>query len=82
MTYTIIDGEKAQFIGEGHEFTFECDPMDIDTAYDILAENLRLNNEGGKDVIDFQNAEDDNVETMLDDMKRMGFIDSWEKEEF
>lgn len=42
MTYTIIDGEKAQFIGEGHEFTFECDPMDIDTAYGALAENLEV----------------------------------------
>lgn len=28
-----------------------------------------------------QNAKDDDVATMLDDMKRMGFIDYWEAQE-
>ena len=79
MTYTIIDGEKAQFIGEGHEFTFECDPMDIDTAYGALAENLEVKD--NQDLIDFENAADDDVKTLLDDMKKMGFIDEWEVEE-
>ena len=76
MTYTIIDGEKAQFIGEGHEFTFECDPMDIDTAYSALAVNLEVKD--NQDLIDFENAADDDVKTLLDDMKKMGFIDEWE----
>lgn len=79
MTYTIIDGEKAQFIGEGHEFAFECDPMDIDTAYGALAENLEVKD--NQDLIDFENAADDDVKTLLDDMKKMGFIDEWEEEE-
>lgn len=77
--YTIVDGSKAQYIETGHEFTFECDVNDIDTAYDVLAENLKLNDEA--DLVDFQNAKDDDVATLLDDMKRMGFIDSWEVED-
>lgn len=79
MTYTIIDGEKAQFIGEGHEFTFECDPMDIDTVYGALAENLEVKD--NQDLIDFENAADDDVKALLDDMKKMGFIDEWKEEE-
>ena len=81
MTYTIYEGTKATI--DGTQFTFDCEPEDIDTAYDALAENLRLNNqdEGSQDLIDFQNAADDDVKTLLDDMKRMGFIDSWEVED-
>lgn len=79
MIYTITDGSKAEYINAGHEFSFEADADDIDTAYDALAENLKLNNDD--DLIDFQDAKDDDVKTLLDDMKRMGFIDSYEAEE-
>lgn len=85
--YTVVDGDKAQFIYEGHEFTFTCDEKDIDTAYDALAENLDLVNydlyEDGDDtdLVAFQNAKDDDAATMLDDMQRMGFIDYWEAKE-
>lgn len=84
MTYTIYEGTKAT-IDEtqyGNQFSFDCEPDDIDTAYDALAENVQLNNqdEDSQDLIDFQNAKDDDVKTMLDDMKRMGFIGDYEVE--
>lgn len=82
MTYTIYEGTKATI--NGVQLTFDCDPDDTDTAYDILAENLHLNNEdfdNNPDMIDFEDAADDDVKTLLDDMKRMGFIDSWEASE-
>lgn len=53
--------------------------MDIDTAYGALAENLEVKD--NQDLIDFENAADDDVKTLLDDMKKMGFIDEWEEEE-
>lgn len=82
-TYVVTDGDKAEYDGEGHWFSFDCTPDDIDTAYDALCENLRLNNDDddSQDLIDFQNAKDDDVKTLLDDMKRMGFIDDWEIED-
>lgn len=79
MTYTIYEGTKATI--NGSQFEFNCEPDDIDTAYDALAENVHLNNQdqdNNQDLVDFQNAADDDVKTLLDDMKRMGFIDSWE----
>ena len=81
MTYTIYEGTKAAI--NGGQFSFDCEPDDIDTAYDALAENVRLNNQdqdNNQDLVDFQNAADDDVETMLNDMQKMGFIDSWEAE--
>lgn len=75
MTYTIYEGTKATI--NGGQFAFDCEPDDIDTAYDALAESVHLNNQD-QDLVDFQNATDDDVKTLLDDMKRMGFIDSWE----
>lgn len=81
MTYTIFEGTKATI--EGTQFSFNCEPDDIDTAYDALAENIHLNNQNqddNQDLVDFQNAADDDVETMLNDMQKMGFIDSWEAE--
>ncbi len=74
--FTVIDGEKAKYVYSGHEFASVCDEQDIDLAYDALAESLDLVSED--DLIDFQNAQDDDVPTMLDDMKKMGFIDQWE----
>lgn len=75
--FIVVDGDKAEYVYSGHEFAFVCDEQeDIDLAYDVLAESLDLVSED--DLIDFQNAQDDDVPTMLDDMKRMGFIDQWE----
>lgn len=74
--YTVVDGGKAEYVYSGHEFAFVCDEQDIDLAYDVLAESLDLVSED--DLIDFQNAQDDDVPTLLDDMKKMGFIDQWE----
>lgn len=81
MTYTIYEGAKATI--NGSQFSFDCEPDDIDTAYDALAENVRLNNqdEDSQDLIDFQNAADDDVKTLLDDMQKMSFIGSWEVED-
>ena len=79
VTYTIYEGTKATI--NGSQFEFNCEPDDIDTAYDALAENVHLNNQdqdNNQDLVDFQNAADDDVKTLLDDMKRMGFIDRWE----
>lgn len=82
MTYTIYEGTKATI--NGGQFSFDCEPTDTDTAYEALAENVQLNNQNqddNQDLVDFQNAEDDDVETLLNDMKKMGFIDSWEAED-
>lgn len=74
--FTVVDGEKARYIYSGHEFAFVCDEQDVDLAYAMLEESLYLVNED--DLIDFQNAQGDDVPALLDDMKRMGFIDQWE----
>lgn len=82
MTYTIYEGTKAT-INSG-QFSFDCEPTDTDTAYEALAENIQLNNQNqddNQDLVDFQNAEDDDVETLLNDMKKMGFIEAWEVED-
>lgn len=82
MTYTIYEGTKATI--NGGQFAFGCEPDDIDTAYDALAESVHLNNQdqdNNQDLVDFQNAADDDVKTLLDDMKRIGFIGSWEASE-
>lgn len=82
MTYTYEAGSKATLVNASNNF-FDCEPTDTDTAYEALAEGLHLNDqsEDSQDLIDFQNADDTNVETMLNDMQRMGFIDSWEVED-
>lgn len=76
-TYTFTAGTKTTM--DSASYSFDCEPDDIDTAYDVLAEELHLNDssEDSQDLIDFQNAKDDDVEILLDDMKRMGFIASW-----
>lgn len=82
MEYTVYEGTKATI--EGTQFSFTCEPDDVDTAYDALAENIHLNNQDqddNQDLVDFQNAEDDDVETMLNDMQKMGFIDNWKAED-
>lgn len=82
MEYTVYEGTKATI--EGTQFSFTCEPDDVDNAYDALAENIHLNNQDqddNQDLVDFQNAEDDDVETMLNDMQKMGFIDNWKAED-
>lgn len=74
--FTVIDGDKAEYIYSGHEFAFVCDDQDIDLAYEVLEASLDLVSED--DLIDFHNVQDDDVPILLDDMKEMGFIDRWE----
>lgn len=74
--FTVIDGDKAEYIYSGHEFAFVCDDQDIDLAYEVLEASLDLVSED--DLIDFHNVQDDDVPILLDDMKKMGFIDQWE----
>lgn len=53
----------------------ECRSDEVDAAYDILAEELVLKDQNNEqDLIDFENVEDDDVETMLNNLKKMGFI--------
>ena len=74
--FTVVDGDKAKYVYIGHEFAFVCDEQDTDLAYDALVMSLYVVSED--DLIDFQNAQDNDVPTMLDDMKKMGFISQWE----
>ena len=51
----------------------ECRSDEVDAAYDILAEELVLKDQNNEqDLIDFENVEDDDVETMLNNLKKMG----------
>lgn len=74
--FTVVDGERAKYVYNGHEFAFVCDEQDTDLAYDALVMSLYV--VSADDLIDFQNAQDGDVPTMLDDMKKMGFINRWE----
>lgn len=80
MEYRVYEGEKARFESGIYYFDFECDPDDIDAAYDILAESIILKDqdEDSPDLNDFQNLKDDNVEIMLKDAKKQGFISDYE----
>lgn len=80
MKYRIYEGKKASFENGVYYFDFECDPDDIDAAYDILAESIILKDQGedSPDLNDFQNLKDDDVETMLKDAKKQGFISDYE----
>lgn len=80
MEYRIYEGKKASFENGVYYFDFECDSDDIDAAYDILAESIILNDqdENSQDLNDFQNLKDDDVETMLKDAKKQGFISDYE----
>lgn len=80
MEYRIYEGKKSSFENGVYYFDFECDPDDIDAAYDILAESIILNDqdEDSPDLNDFQNLKDDNVEIMLKDAKKQGFISDYE----
>lgn len=79
--YTIYAGDKLSGLTDGpYRTIFECKPDDIDTAYNALAERCILKNksEDSQDLIDFENCADDDVETMLKDLKRMHFLSDYE----
>lgn len=64
---------------KGSQLTLECRSDEVDAAYDILAEELVLKGQNNEqDLIDFENVEDDDVETMLNNLKKMGFIGNQE----
>lgn len=78
MNVRIYAGNKLEKLVDDQPWIdLEVDPKDVDTAYSAIAENvvLRDQSEDSQDLIDFQNCEDDDVETMLKDLKRMDFID-------
>lgn len=79
--YTIYAGDKLSGLVDGqYRVSFSCEPDDIDTAYDAVAESVVLkdNSEDSQDLIDFENCADDDVETMLKDLKRMHFLSDYE----
>lgn len=82
--YTIYPGKKLSgFVDNQASISFKCDPSDIDTAYDVIAEStvLKDQSEDSQDLIDFENCRDDDVKTMLEDLKRMGFLSDFDEEE-
>lgn len=82
--YTIYPGNKLSGLVDNQtSVNFECDPNDIDTAYDVVAEStvLKDQSEDSQDLIDFENCRDDDVKTMLEDLKRMGFLSDFDEEE-
>lgn len=79
--FTIYAGEKLSgLVDDQASFSFECDSTDIDTAYYAVADNVVLKNQmaHNQDVIDFEDCDDDDVETMLKDLKRMHFLSDYE----
>ena len=81
MEYTIYAGEKLSGLDDNQaSVSFECGPNDIDTAYDVVAEScvLKDKSEDSQDLIDFEDCEDDDVETMLKDLKRIRFLSDYE----
>ena len=79
--YTIYAGEKLSGLVDGQaKVSFDCDPDDIDTAYDAIAESVvpKDQNADSQDLIDFQNCKDDDVEIMLKDLKRMHFLSDYD----
>lgn len=79
--FTIYAGEKLSGLADGqYSVSFDCDPNDIDTAYDAIAESciLKDKSEDSQDLIDFENCEDDDVEAMLKDLKRMNFLSDYD----
>lgn len=82
--YTIYPGKKLNgFVDNQVSINFECAPSDTDTAYDVIAENavLKDQSEDSQDLIDFENCADDDVKTMLEDLKRMQFLSDYDEEE-
>lgn len=79
--YKIYPGEKLSGLADNQaSVSFECDPNDIDTAYVALAESCILKDmsDDSQDLIDFEDCKDDDVETMLKDLKRMYFLSDYE----
>jgi hypothetical protein len=91
MEYIIYPGDKTHLSEDWNgqaSASFECEPDDIDTAYDALCEDLVFNDmpvdehditpQQEQMIINFQNLKDDDVKTMLDDAKLQGFISDYE----
>lgn len=77
----VYEGKKASFVSGITFYDFCCkDNDDIDAVYDILGENISLN-DPDKDLIDFQCLKDDSVEILLQDAKKQGVISDYEIEE-
>lgn len=74
MLYSIYEGPKASI--EGGSFVFNCEPEDLDAAWEALFDNVHLDNE--QDFMDFASPDGSDVEAMLNSMNEMGFIGSWE----
>ena len=79
--YTIYAGSRLNgFMNGQASVSFECESDDIDAAYDSLAENVVVK-DPHKDLIDFEYCADDDVKTMLEDLKRMGFLSDFDEKE-
>lgn len=79
--FTIYAGEKLSgFVDDQANVSFECDPTDVDTAYDAVAESVVLKDqsEESQDLVDFENCDDDSVIAMLNDLKSMHFLSDYE----
>lgn len=81
LAIRIYAGNKATFANGISYYDFEVENDNIDAAYDILAENIKLH-DPDKDLINFENLKDDDVETMIKDTKRQGFISDFEITEY
>lgn len=82
--YTIYAGKKLSgFVDNQASISFKCNPSDTGTAYDVIAESIVLKDqsEDSQDLIDFENCADDDIKTMLEDLKRMGFLSDFDEEE-
>lgn len=79
LVYTIEAGENAQ-LNDSYEnndynaIVVVATPDDVDTVYEALACGLVI---GEGDVEEFENVADDNVETLLQSMKKAGFVSDW-----
>lgn len=78
----LVESSKAPFVSfspaTGDEFDgqiFLVGLDDTDGLYEELAENLEVDE---KDLIEFQDLADDDVQTLLDDAKKHGFIRNYE----
>lgn len=73
--------KKSKDRGTQHEYKWICQ-CDCGKVTTVTTAALNSNqDENSQDLINFQNAADDDVETMLNDMQSMGFISDWETTE-
>lgn len=78
--YTVYAGDRSNgLVDDQHSLSFDCELDDIDTAYTEIAMNLVLKDQSecGQDFCDFAFCQDDDVEIMLKDLKRMHFLSDY-----